>query len=133
MGMLADAAHEIVIANTRLGGSLRHQEHRRVLVTSFLRYARQQRALTRSLADVPAWLVHMYAGHCITQGMGPGPWPMSFLLSVWFSARWETTLHANAATVSLACHVGSESAHGVPRHRPKLPRCATAPAGLMRG
>jgi len=72
MGMLADAAHEIVIANTRLGGSLRHQEHRRVLVTSFLRFARQQRALTRSLADVPAWLVHMYAGHCITQGMGAG-------------------------------------------------------------
>jgi integrase len=72
MAMLADAVHEIVIANGKLGGSLRHQEHRRVLMTPFLHYARQQRALSRSLADIPAWLVHMYAAHCITQGMEAG-------------------------------------------------------------
>jgi integrase len=72
MAMLADAVHELAGASAQAGGSFKHQENRRHLVTPFLRFARELKALTRSLAEVKPWLVHAYAAHCVAQGMTPG-------------------------------------------------------------
>jgi integrase len=72
MAMLADAVHQIAEANRLLGGSLKHQENRRHLVTPLLRFARELKTLTRSLADIEPWVVHMYAARCIAAGMSPG-------------------------------------------------------------
>jgi hypothetical protein len=60
MAMLSDAVHDIAAANALLGGSYEHQQHRRHLVTPFLRFARTMDALSqsntalRSLATVTA-------------------------------------------------------------------------------
>lgn len=52
MAMLADAVHEISAANAVLGGSLKHQENRRHLVTPFLRFLRE--------IEAPEPLTHGY-------------------------------------------------------------------------
>lgn len=72
MAMLADAVHELAGASALVGGSFKHQENRRHLVTPFLRFAREFKALPRSLAEIKPWLVHAYAAHCVAQGMTPG-------------------------------------------------------------
>jgi integrase len=72
MAMLADAVHDVAVANALLGGSFEHQEHRRHLVTPFLRYVRSVGALSRSIAEIPGWVVHTYAAWCIGQGMQAG-------------------------------------------------------------
>jgi integrase len=120
MAMLSDAVHEIAIANCKLGGSLRHQEHRRVLVTPFLRYARQQHALSRSLADIPAWLVHMYAAHCMTQGLEAGN-----LTNIFSAIR--VVLRAMGNDLTREC---SNRQLGLPRRVRKGARRAQTPAEI---
>jgi integrase len=72
MAMLSDAVHQISEANAILGGSVKHQENRRHLVTPFLRFLRELKVLTRSFADIGPQLVSMYAVHCIISGAKPG-------------------------------------------------------------
>jgi integrase len=73
MAMLADAIHQISEANFILGGSVKHQENRRHLVTPFLRFLRDElKSLTRSLTDIKPWHVHIYAVHRIVSGATPG-------------------------------------------------------------
>ncbi len=72
MAMLADAVHEISAANAVLGGSLKHQENRRHLVTPFLRFLREIGALSRSLTDIRPWHVQLYAIRYAIARMKPG-------------------------------------------------------------
>lgn len=72
MAWLADAVHQVTEANALLGGSLKHQENRQHLVTPFLRFVRDCKVRTRSLAEIAPWVIHAYAATCITAGMSPG-------------------------------------------------------------
>jgi Integrase/Phage integrase, N-terminal len=72
MAMLSDAVHDIAAANALLGGSYEHQQHRRHLVTPFLRFARTMGALSPSMVDIGEWVIHAYAQRCMSQGMSAG-------------------------------------------------------------
>jgi hypothetical protein len=72
MAMLSDAVHQVVAANALIGGSFEHQQHRRYLVTPFLRFARTRGALSPAIVDIGEWVIHAYAADCMSQGMSAG-------------------------------------------------------------
>jgi integrase len=114
MAMLSDAVHQIAEANALLGGSLKHQENRRHLVTPFLRYAREYKGLVRTLADIEPSLVHGYAAHCIVAGMTPGN-----LANIFSAIR--VVLRVMGNDIGRSC---SNQRLGLPRHIPKGARRA---------
>jgi integrase len=91
-----------------------------MLVTPFLRYARKQHALTQPLADIPAWLVHMYAAHCITQGLEAGN-----LTNIFSAIR--VVLRAMGNDLTREC---SNRELGLPRRVRKGARRAQTPAEI---
>jgi len=120
MAMLADAVHDVVVANTRLEGSLEHQRHRRQLVTPFLRFARRVGGLYPAIIEIPIWVVHAYAAHCMAQGMTPGN-----LANIFSALR--VVFGALGRDISDAC---SNQQLGLPRRIRKGVRRAQAPSEL---
>jgi integrase len=120
MAMLSDAVHDVAVANAVLGGSLKHQEHRRLLVTPFLRFARSMGALSPLIAEIGEWAVHGYAAHCMSQGMSAGN-----LANIFSAIR--VVFGAHGKDIRKTC---SNQQLGLPRRVRKGSRRAQTPAEI---